>query len=549
MKLYLSIKKQKAKQSFLVLSFIFAFIVSSFTLAYAQAIAPDPTRLSVGGRILGMGKAFVGLTDDLGALYTNPAGLGGLENWQATSMSGNFMEDYSYLNVSGAYPTDLGVFGLGFTNSTIAGAYATKVKEGSDPNDPVYEIDPSQETINYYNNVLILSYGNKLENTRLPFKLPFETLFGTSLKLFYAGLSGDGIVNGSASGYELDLGIRLKLLPWLYVGSTVQNLLPYSMGGKLTYASGHTESYPAVWENGIALRVLGEKDALRQLGSQELKLLLDLDYYPTRNNFPMLMHYGLEWSPIPLLAIRTGIDQDAGGDGTGSSLTAISNLTAGVGLNVGGFRFDYAYHQFAGAPGITNNFFSLTYAVAPPPKIPARIQIIQPNDKSITFEDRLQVIGNVLDPNIRTLRLNSKDVRFSLKGEFNATANLAVGKNKLVVAGYNDRGKETVAKNIRLLRLAAFPDVPQGYWVREPISLLAMQKIITGYPNGTFKPEGNITRAEMCTLLMKALPETLTPKSPLPKGEGTFRDVAARHWAAQYIAQAAELGVVKGYPD
>jgi DNA-binding phage protein len=155
----------------------------------------------------------------------------------------------------------------------------------------------------------------------------------------------------------------------------------------------------------------------------------------------------------------------------------------------------------------------------------------------------VRAVGNVLDPSARSLRIKGSQVKFGLKGEFAASVSLETGKNSLEAVIYDEKGKALESKKVRILRLLTFPDVAADYWVAEPISLLAMQKIITGYPDGTFKPEGNITRAEMCSLLMKSRPKT---EDQRPKT--MFKDVSAKHWAAAYIAQAAAEGVVKGYP-
>jgi hypothetical protein len=347
----------------LLLIFGLVFIFTS--QAWPQAVAPDPTRLSVGPRVLAMGKAFVGLADDYASIYTNPAGLGNIvDKWELSSMSGNFMEDYQYLNLTGVYPTQYGVFGLAYANSSISGGYATKIKPGTEA-DPVYEMDTSQPTISYGNNAALLSFGRKVEIPRIT----CDTLLGANLKMFFASMGGDGITNGGASGQELDLGLLIKPCSWFSFGSTIQNILPSSMGGKLTYSSGHYESYPAVWENGIALRILGDKNSLKTIGEHQLKWLLDLDINPTKSNFPMIYHTGFEWNPMKMIAIRAGIDQDASGDGTNSgNLSAVSNFTAGLGLNWAGVCFDYAYHQFSGVPGVSNNFFSLSYSqpIKPP---------------------------------------------------------------------------------------------------------------------------------------------------------------------------------------
>jgi hypothetical protein len=91
---------------------------------------------------------------------------------------------------------------------------------------------------------------------------------------------------------------------------------------------------------------------------------------------------------------------------------------------------------------------------------------------------------------------------------------------------------------------AMFPDVPIGYWAREAIEFLAIKKIITGYPDGTFKPERALTRAELCALLIRAKGfSVVKPKRAI------FKDVATTHWAAAYIETAANLKLVEGYPD
>ncbi|MDD5382366.1 MAG: S-layer homology domain-containing protein [Candidatus Margulisbacteria bacterium] len=524
-------------------------ILAVFALpAVAQYVAQDPTRYIPNAKILGLGKAYIGLADDIGSIYTNPAGMAKVTGWQLTSMSGKFLDEYSYLSFSGLYPTDYGVIGLGFAGTSISGAWATTVESQSDPDDPIYTIDLSQPQMGNYNNAVILSYANQLQKISYLNQIPqAENIsVGANLKLFQVALYGDGIVGGNASGTELDLG--LKYFPpqkWMGFGVTVQNLLPMSMGGKLKYASGHEESYPAVFEAGSYINLLGKKDGLRSFGDHELKLAADFDMHPTLKNYPMTWHVGAEWRPITLLALRAGIDQDAAGDGSGG-LGVVSDSTYGVGLFFGGFRFDYAYHTFAGAPNVDNHFFSLSYALKPKPEevIGAPIVITRPPDKLITFETSVAVAGKVIDQKIRRIMINNAPLKFDLKGDFATTVDLEIGKNKKTVDGWDDANNKIGSARVRILRLKPFPDVEAGYWVRQPISLLAMANIITGYPDGTFKPEGNITRAEMCTLLMKS--ETRNTKL---ETNTKFKDVPANHWAAKYIAGAAGMKVVLGYPD
>jgi len=525
--------------------------------AQAQYVAQDPTRYIPNARILGLGKAYIGLAEDVGSIYTNPAGLSGAKGWQLSSMSGKFLDEYSYLSFSGLYPTDYGVFGVGFAGTSIAGAFATTIEAGSDPDDPIYTIDLTQPEMGNYNNAFVLSYGNEAKKINYLKRLPYtdRLSIGANLKLFRTSIYGDGITGGDASGTELDLGMKFQPpQPWMKFGVAAQNVLPFAMGGKLTYTSGHEESYPAVIEVGSAFQVLGKKDALRRLGEHELTLAADVDMHPTLTGYPMTMHLGVEWRPIPLIAIRGGIDQDAAGDGAGA-LEVVSDPTYGVGLYFGGFRFDYAYHGFAGAPNIDNHFFSLSYTFEPPPAFTGEaVVILLPPDKHITFEGTASVMGRVRDESIRMITINNSPLKFSLRGEFSTTLDLAIGKNRIEVKGMKGQAEVVGSAKARVLRLQPFPDVYEGYWVRQPISLLAMQKIITGYPDGTFRPEGNITRAEMCTLLMKTRAQARTLGSDTSEAvtittTRTFSDVAAKHWAAKFVAEAAALGVVKGYPD
>ena len=51
----------------------------------------------------------------------------------------------------------------------------------------------------------------------------------------------------------------------------------------------------------------------------------------------------------------------------------------------------------------------------------------------------------------------------------------------------------------------AFPDVDNAYWAAPQINLLSEQGVIVGYPDGTFKPDDNVTRAEFAAMAIRAL--------------------------------------------
>ena len=91
--------------------------------AHAGFDAPDPSRTIPDGRVLAIGRAYTGLSDGTAAIFGNPAGLANAQVWQFTSMSGKFLDEYSYLSFSGVYPTNYGNFGVGFMNSSEAHFY------------------------------------------------------------------------------------------------------------------------------------------------------------------------------------------------------------------------------------------------------------------------------------------------------------------------------------------------------------------------------------------------------------------------------------------
>jgi len=527
-------------------AYILIFAVSA--AGATTTVAPDPTRISCGARVLGMGRAFTGLSDDVSALFSNPSGLSQIDRWQVTSMSGKIM-DFNYLTLSGVYPTNFGNVGLGISGSSIGGAYVTKIKTGTEGTaDPLYEYDDSITPASYYNNVLILSYGGKVEQV---FNIPLlkgleerfsfmEALsFGANMKIFSSGLAGGNISNASASGSELDFGLLGNINPWLKIGFTAANLAPFAMGGKLAYASGHQESYPVNLKFGAAVNVLGKKDSLREFG-QSLKFLADLETYPTRINFPLIYHFGMEWTPLALISIRAGIDQDAA-DASGGGITCINNFTAGVGLNYQMFRFDYAYHSFAGVTGQDNHFFSLTYGIPVEEVKRDLVEVEQPADKSITKEAEVLVSGKIRLP-ARRVRINQALAAVK-ENVFKERLKLKVAKNRISIEALDISESFLSRKDIRLCRLKTFPDVPTDYWAADQIGYIATLGIIQGYPNGTFKPEGDITRAELATVLVR------TKNIPPEADETVFKDVKLTHWAAKYIMPAVGAGIVKGYPD
>ena len=86
-----------------------------------------------------------------------------------------------------------------------------------------------------------------------------------------------------------------------------------------------------------------------------------------------------------------------------------------------------------------------------------------------------------------------------------------------------------------------YTDVPADAWYNNAVSTLSNAGILDGYEDGTFRPDGNITRAEFATITARFLEASYDGGNRFPDIDG--------HWAAEYINEAANAGIVDGYED
>ena len=87
----------------------------------------------------------------------------------------------------------------------------------------------------------------------------------------------------------------------------------------------------------------------------------------------------------------------------------------------------------------------------------------------------------------------------------------------------------------------SFTDVAEDAWYNNAISTMANAGILDGYEDGSFHPNGYITRAEFATIAVRFFDLSY-------QGEDLFPDIDG-HWAQDYINQAADAGIIEGYPD
>ncbi|MGE5329013.1 MAG: S-layer homology domain-containing protein [Deltaproteobacteria bacterium] len=87
-----------------------------------------------------------------------------------------------------------------------------------------------------------------------------------------------------------------------------------------------------------------------------------------------------------------------------------------------------------------------------------------------------------------------------------------------------------------------FKDVSAKHWAKNTIYKLAAQKnkTFSGYPDETFKPDANMTRAEFITALVRTLGYPASNETL-----ATFQDVYSDHWASKYIGMAQQRGIIE----
>lgn len=88
-------------------------------------------------------------------------------------------------------------------------------------------------------------------------------------------------------------------------------------------------------------------------------------------------------------------------------------------------------------------------------------------------------------------------------------------------------------------------DVPSDYWAHPFIQALADNNVIAGFPDGSFRPNQAVTRAEFAALIQKAFGSQNRVRQ---LSAGGFSDVPANYWAASAIQYAYETGFLAGYP-
>lgn len=88
-----------------------------------------------------------------------------------------------------------------------------------------------------------------------------------------------------------------------------------------------------------------------------------------------------------------------------------------------------------------------------------------------------------------------------------------------------------------------FSDVPKTYWALPFITALAQRGIITGFNDGTFRPDQPVTRSEYAAMIQRAFDQ------PFSQGAQQYSDIPSGYWAAPAIQEATRTEFLTGYPE
>lgn len=99
--------------------------------------------------------------------------------------------------------------------------------------------------------------------------------------------------------------------------------------------------------------------------------------------------------------------------------------------------------------------------------------------------------------------------------------------------------EEKENKNMR------FKDVPETHWAYKAIEAIAERGVVNGYENGTFIPEGNVTRAEIAVILSRLDSRYNKDHKYLL----SMSDVSPDAWYTNEVNFCIETGLLIGYPD
>ncbi|MBM3323978.1 PorV/PorQ family protein, partial [candidate division WOR-3 bacterium] len=252
----------------------------------------------VGPRASALGEAFVGLADDVTALYWNPAGLGRSGQLEYFVSHQEWFRGIRDEHVSVAMSAGKGRVGLGFAYSGVTGIEAWDE----------FNRRASDQTVADHTAIVCAGYGVPIVNW---------VHAGAGIKVAYDYM---GAASTGGTGVGADLGVLIRPVPRLNVGLSARNM------GAASYAS----------RTGLLLLPASLR-AGAGYSFRDLNLVADIAL--PIDNRPSL-HVGTEYTMLNTITLRGGYRTGPHDLGT---LGLTSGMCLGLGLSLGRFAVDYAF--------------------------------------------------------------------------------------------------------------------------------------------------------------------------------------------------------------
>ncbi len=268
-----------------------------------------------------------GFSNQANAVFDNPAGLYRIDHLSTTLFATTFMEEVSYQNLAFAMRAPYGVIGFGYMSVGVNGLISTE-KSPLFPNADL--TDPQQYDIIGKGT---FDYGNRMFKVAYQFPQNEFISWGIGATYYTSTIS---TVN--ASGLNLDAGVVLDLEPVIF-SITAKNIIP---GMGVTYTNGGKEKLPLDLTFGM------------QYLLQDVELMAQVKASDGANK-KFLKSVGANYHPefLPSLTLSGGYSEIA------VIKDVRSSFTGGIGFEMEGVSFDYAYETSDNVVYNGKHYFSL----------------------------------------------------------------------------------------------------------------------------------------------------------------------------------------------
>ena len=262
------------------------------------------------------------------------------------------------------------------------------------------------------------------------------------------------------------------------------------------------------------------------------------------------VHYADSEAPADKMTFTNTYTRSSGGGSSSASITvnktdALGKPLAGASFVLKDSRGREAYQATSNASGIVRftRVGSGTYTLLE--KAAPEGYVISDKTYELTVSgSRVTMDGKTYSPvtfvNRRAAELNRRDHYAFLVGYADGTFGPECNMTRAEVTTMFAR---LLTEQIEADKTysSTFNDVAKDCWAANYIGYMQQFGIVTGYEDGSFRPDAPVTRAEFAAIASRF--EKLT------QGSKSFTDVPDTHWAVKYINFAATRGWVTGYED